>query len=71
MPRKSGCEPVWLTLEQVAERAQLSIVTVRRAIKIGLLRSTLINNGRVHRVHVEWADTWLGLETAEPERRPR
>lgn len=49
----------WLTRPQAAERANVSLATLDRALRTGDLRSS--RPGRVRRVliRVEWLDDWL------------
>lgn len=59
----------WLTVQQVAKRTQCSTTTILRAIRSGKLRSTPINGGRVHRIHRDWCDAWLGMSPTPEEPR--
>jgi excisionase family DNA binding protein len=56
--------PVYLTLPEAAERARLSVSTLKRAIRAGDLRA----GGTPGRVLLlpEWVDEWLSAR-----RRPR
>lgn len=52
----------WLTPELTAKRVHKSIGYVRKAMRDGTLRSTLV--GRHRLTHVTWIDQWLGLDTS-------
>lgn len=60
----------WLTVKQAAERAQVSVTTILRAVRDSRLRATRINNGRVFRIHESWIDEWLGLDSTARTQKP-
>jgi len=56
-------EPIYLTKEEVAERARVSVRTVEREIERGHLRAGG-SRGAV-RIRPEWVDNWLDGEGDE------
>jgi len=55
-------QAVWLTKQEVATIARVSVRTVERAIASGKLRST--KAGGSVRIHRRWVSTWLALVLA-------
>jgi excisionase family DNA binding protein len=55
----------WLTAEQAAAHAQLSIKTVYRAVEASTLRAARVGGRRSLRFRAEWIDAWLEA-SAEP-----
>lgn len=49
----------WLTAEQGAARAQVSIKTIYRAIRQGQLRAARVGGRREVRLRAEWIDAFL------------
>ncbi len=61
-------EVVWLTIEEAAERARVSVHTLRRAYYRGDLRVTSSNGGRTpKKFRPEWIDAWLDGNAAGGE----
>jgi excisionase family DNA binding protein len=61
----------WLTVPEVAARAQVGPRTIYDAIKKKRLRAARLGSGRgALRVHVDWCDTWLRSEAEPIEVRP-
>ena len=61
-------ESRWITLQQAAERAQVSEATIRREAKAGRLRAVRIGGRRSWRLRSLWVDEWLedGCRIAHP-----
>jgi excisionase family DNA binding protein len=49
----------WLTLQQAADRAQLSTATLRREARHGRLPATRVGGRRTYRFRPDWIDAWL------------
>jgi excisionase family DNA binding protein len=49
----------WMTLAQAAAYTQLSLPTLRRAIRAGRLQAAKVNGGRVYRVRLEAVEAYL------------
>lgn len=64
--------PLWMSLAQVAAYTQLSLPTLRRAIRSGRLEAYRINGGRIYRVRLEAVEAYLRSFTGGPtEEEPR
>lgn len=59
-PSNASTDRVWLTLEQAADRAQVSIPTLRREIHAGRLRAVRVGGRRLLRLTPAMVDAWLG-----------
>lgn len=55
----AGLRSRWITTEEAADYARVSTLTVRRAIKRGLLQAAHVNGGRSIRTKAEYVDRWL------------
>lgn len=55
----------WLTVEQGAERAQLSKKTLYAEVRAGRLRAARVGGRRVLRFRAEWIDQWLDKSAPE------
>jgi excisionase family DNA binding protein len=64
----------WLTAEQAAQRAQVGVKTVYRAVRDGHLRAARIGGRRELRFLAAWVDEWLESQATPievpPTRRP-
>jgi excisionase family DNA binding protein len=52
-------ERPWLRIEQAAERAQVSIATLRREIRAGRLRAVKVGGRKALRLTPAMVDAWL------------
>lgn len=57
--------PIWLTVDQAAERLQTSTKTIYRAVASGKLRAARIGGRRSLRFLAQWIDDHA-LATSEP-----
>jgi excisionase family DNA binding protein len=52
-------QPVWLTVEQAAARAQISLRTVYYEVNAGRLRAARVGGRRAIRIKPEWIDEYM------------
>jgi excisionase family DNA binding protein len=57
-----------MTLAQAAVYSQLSLPTLRRAIKSGRLEAVRVNGARVYRVRVDAVEAYLRADTTGVEK---
>jgi excisionase family DNA binding protein len=62
-------QPIWLTPEQAATRAQVGRRTIYTEVRAGRLRAARIGGRRELRIKPEWIDLWLE-QAAEPHEEP-
>ena len=64
-----GRSPLYLSVDQVAVRANVSKATVYRALRRGWLSGRKISEGRVWRVHIDKVSEWLAVGNQRPARK--
>jgi excisionase family DNA binding protein len=65
----TSSEPAYLTREEAAQRARVSVKTIDRAVASGALQAG--GTYRVTRIKPEWVDEWLAKpRPARKRRRP-
>jgi excisionase family DNA binding protein len=59
MEQKQETLPVWLTVDQAAERAQVGSRMIYSAARSGRLRVARLGGRRVLRFRPEWVDSYI------------
>lgn len=62
-------EPIWLTVKQAAERAQVAPWTIYHEVRAGRLRAARIGGRRELRFRPAYIDEWLEA-SAQPREVP-
>ena len=56
---QSADSPVWLTVDEAANRARTGARLIYREVNAGRLRAARVGGRREIRVRPEWIDAWL------------
>lgn len=68
MPAKlAPADRVWMSTAQTADYLGVSLVTVKRHILAGALRSSQAAPGGRHLIHRDWADDWAMNRRTRPQ----
>ena len=66
-----AAEPIWLTPDQAAARAQMGRGVIYREVRAGRLRAARIGGRRQLRIKPSWIDAWLEMSSTPVEVFPR
>ncbi|MEZ5290169.1 MAG: excisionase family DNA-binding protein [Vicinamibacterales bacterium] len=57
--RNQAPGPVWLAVDEAAQRANIGRRTIYSEVRAGRLRAALVGDRRQIRIRPEWIDQWL------------